>query len=863
MTGVLTSLSKGDRLQSGDGEGMSHPRPGVQERIMLHLRDYADYTDSVEVPFALSQMGIANAVAIARSNVPRAIAGLKDAKHLIERQAHVAGVSRKRKAYFLTDSGMVQAEETWKRLSEHPVRLVDKNGASHTTTLAGSIDIATFPLRAVDVLRYMDDNGMLDLRTLNEELIQRDLDKHVEKQLVTSLGDLPRTRAFFGRETELDNICALLDARSSCLLVPGIAGIGKTALAGKVIEQYTHRRNLLYHRCQDWEGSRAFLEACAEWLSTIGDDDLSDYIQATAVPQSSIAVNLIIGALEEIPALIVIDDLHKVNDDALFAIIRGLSQRMADTQESGLVMFSRSFRAVVPLKDAEGNISALVLPLDGLDQSASRNLLTTMPDIDMSAFLHIYTLSRGHPLILQLINRGSVGSTFHDTLETFVEEEIFSRLSGSEKRVLGAIAIYREPMPLEALSNHEIETDLLDNLVEKGLARQVDSENYDVHDLVREFLLRTFDVASATALHTSACAWYRKRLESPEQQLEYIYHLVKSADTDTLGGVLEKSGRTLIRSGHMELLPLLSELDDSQFKPLTWAMILEMRGDILSLQGRWADAESEYEAALPLVLEPPNVSLEIQGRILSSKADLAIQRGESDTALDLHRQALQLFIDTSNAKGAARTYANMGYIFRHRKDAKRALEVYGNVEELLEAEDDPELVEVRIKLASALLEMGEIDRAREHALTSYEETENSGNIGLHARSRAVLGRFYARTGDPDLALHHYSEALGQMAEETDQRSAVEITILLGEALSDADRPDEAVEHYLDGLAMAEANDFRPLIGEILARLGEAAPEKAERMNYLQRALTVFRELGAGARMREVQGQMHRAIMGGH
>jgi ATP/maltotriose-dependent transcriptional regulator MalT len=842
---------------------MTHPKPGVQERIMLHLRDYADYTDSVEVPFALSQMGIANAVAIARSNVPRAIAGLKDAIHLIERQAHVAGVSRKRKAYFLTDSGMVEAEKTWKRLSEHPVRLVDKEGASHTTTLAGSIDIATFPLRAVDVIRYMDDNGMLDLRTLNEELIQRDLDKHVEKQLVTSLGDLPRTRSFFGRETELENICALLDARSSCLLVPGIAGIGKTALAGKVIEQYTHRRNLLYHRCQDWEGSRAFLEACSEWLSTIGDDDLSDYIHATAVPQSSVAVNLIIGALEEIPSLIVIDDLHKINDDALFAIIRGLSQRMGDAQECGLVMFSRSFRAVVPLKDAEGKISALILPLDGLDQSASRNLLTTMPDIDMSAFLHIYTLSRGHPLILQLINRGSVGSTFHDTLETFVEEEIFSRLSGAEKRVLGAIAIYREPMPLEALSNHEIETDLLGDLVEKGLARQVDSENYDVHDLVREFLLRTFDTVIATELHAAACAWYRKRLDAPEQQLEYIYHLVNSGDTDSLGDVLEKHGRSLIRSGHMELLPLLLELEQSQYKSQTWAMILEMRGDILSLQGRWSDAESEYEAALPLVMDPPNISLEIQGRLLSSKADLAIQRDESDTALELHRQALQLFIDTGNAKGAARTYANMGYIFRHRKDTKRALEVYGNVEQLLEAEDDPELVEVRIKLASALLEMGEIDRAREHALSSYEETEGSENVGLHARSRAVLGRFYARTGDPDLALHHYSEALEQMAEESDQRSAVDITILLGEALSDAGRSAEAVEHYLDGLAMAEANDFRPLIGELLARLGEAAPEKSERMNYLQRALTVFRELGAGARMRDVQGQMHRAIMGGN
>jgi len=838
---------------------MSHPRPGVQERIMLHLRDYADYTDSVEVPFALSQMGIANAVAIARSNVPRAIAGLKDANHLIERQAHVAGVSRKRKAYFLTDSGMVQAEETWKRLSEHPLRLVDNDGNTQTTTLAGSIEIAPFSLRAVDVLRYLDDNGLLDLRTLNEELIQRDLDKHVEKQLVTSLGDLPRARSFFGRETELENICDLIDARSSCLLLPGIAGIGKTALAGKVIERYTHRRNLLYHRCQDREGSRAFLEACAEWLSAIGDDDLTDYIQATAVPQPSVAVNLIVSALEEVGTLIVIDDLHKVNDEVLYAIIRGLSQRMEDMQECGLVMFSRSFRAVVPLKDADGNISALVLPLDGLDQSASRHLLTTMPDIDMSAFLHIYTLSRGHPLILQLINRGSVGSTFHESLETFVEQEIFSRLSGAEKGVLGAIAIYREPMPLEALSNHEVETDLLDDLVEKGLARQADSENYDVHDLVREFLLRTLDSAMATTLHAAACEWYRTRQNTPEQKLEFIYHLVHSGDTDSLGEVLDASGRSLVRSGHMELLPLLRDLSEDAFGPRTWANVLELRGDILSLQGRWDAAGESYEAAMPIVARHKMEAM--RGRLLSSKADLAMQRGQEDEALELHREALEIFIATGDPKGAARSYTNMGYIYRLRKDTKRALEVYGNVEELLTAEDDPGLVEVRIKLASSLIEMGEIDRAHDHAMVCFDETSSLESAGLHARSRAVLGRFYARTGDPDLALHHYSEALQQMVEETDQRSAVEVTILLGEALDDAGRSDEAVEHYLDGLAMAEANDFRPLIGEILARLGESAPEKAERMNYLQRALTVFRELGAGGRMREVQGQMHLAIMG--
>ena len=40
------------------------PRPGVQDRILLHLRDFSEYSESIEVPFAISQMGIANAVSL-------------------------------------------------------------------------------------------------------------------------------------------------------------------------------------------------------------------------------------------------------------------------------------------------------------------------------------------------------------------------------------------------------------------------------------------------------------------------------------------------------------------------------------------------------------------------------------------------------------------------------------------------------------------------------------------------------------------------------------------------------------------------------------------------------------------------------
>ena len=68
-------------------------------------------------------------------------------------------------------------------------------------------------------------------------------------------------------------------------------------------------------------------------------------------------------------------------------------------------------------------------------------------------------MSRGHPLVLELINRGSVGETFHSTLEAFVEKEIFSKLSGPQKRLLGAIAVFREPMPLASLSTLDADLD--------------------------------------------------------------------------------------------------------------------------------------------------------------------------------------------------------------------------------------------------------------------------------------------------------------------------------------------------------------------------------------------------------------------
>ena len=836
------------------------PKPGVQERILLHLLDYSDFKDSIEVPFALSQMGIANAVAIARSNVPRAIAGLKDQGVLIERQAHVKGVSRKRKSYFLTDAGVALANETWQRLSDYPVRCVSDEKAPVNTTLSGAKSVIPFEMRPVDIIRYLDDNNTLDLRLLSADLVERDLSKHVEKQLVTSLADLPRLRHFYGRTTELDNMVNLLEARATTLLVPGIAGIGKTTVASKLIERFMHRRNLLYHRCQDWEGSRSFFESIADWLSSMGNSDFSTYLAATPVPQPADAANILVSSLEGSPSLIVIDDFHKVADLVLHQTFQAMSLALLGSDEKiGLVMFSRSFKPVVPTKDAEGRIASLVMPLDGLDLESGRKLLTSFESLADEQWLHIHGLSRGHPLVLELINRGASAGAFHETLENYVQVEIFSKLSAEQKRVLSALSIFRESISVEALAQQELNTDELDALVESGLARQADADTYDVHDLIREFLLRSLSPTLKTESHAKCAEWYRKQTKEHDILIELVYHYIQSNQFEEASTLVVEEGRRLVGKGHLELLGLIERIETVDLDGTVVVTLSQIQGEILALLGRLDEADEVLKGALKTAQS--DSPLLVQAEILSSMADVSRKQGKSDESLEQHKKALKHYIALGNAKWAARTYNNIGYLLRRKNERNKALEAYGEVEVILNDANDEELLSSQLTLARALMDLGEVERARHHAIEAHERTSQLGDAALHARAQGVLGRYYANVGQSELALFHYTEAIEAMNEAGDLPSLVEITMLLGEVLHDAGRTEEALEHYREALVLAEANDMRMQIGELLTRLGGVVPDRQRRMEYLQRALTVFRELGAKSRMREVQSMVHRAVMG--
>jgi len=458
-----------------------------------------------------------------------------------------------------------------------------------------------------------------------------------------------------------------------------------------------------------------------------------------------------------------------------------------------------------------------------------------------------------------LIKRGAPTMEHHHTLEQYVSAEIFEKLSAEEKRLLSALAIYREPVPLEALTVHNLDLDVLDALVEAGLARQADSENYDVHDLIREFILNGIDERTATPMHSAAANWYVTRLHTPQDTIEFLYHMLGHADAEATAQEIVKRGPDLVSGGHLELLGLINNLIDEPGPPSIWGRLWQLRGDLLTLAGDWGGAEASLTVAMDHAHKAKDVELE--ALLLSALADLAWKRDDTEGALDMHRDALKRYIVLEDAYRAARTYINMGYIFRRLGRKTSAMEAYSEVEHILATEEDHGLISSRINLARAYLEMGELEQGREHALAANEATEGEGEEEHHSRARAVLGRYYALTDDRELALHHYSAAMDALSSAEELPSQIELILLLGEVLEDSGRRDQAVERYLEGLALAEANDQPMQVGELLARLGSTTIDKQRRMEYLQRSLTIFREVGAKRRMQEVQMMVHQAIMG--
>ncbi|MEM3342019.1 MAG: hypothetical protein QW728_04945, partial [Thermoplasmata archaeon] len=107
------------------------PKLTAGERFLLHAYTYHEYIDRFSLPNQCSQEGIAEAIGILENHVSREAKKLIEKGLITEKLAHVAGEARRRKVYFLTHTGYLQADEIKRDMEKMMVEYHEAGTVKH------------------------------------------------------------------------------------------------------------------------------------------------------------------------------------------------------------------------------------------------------------------------------------------------------------------------------------------------------------------------------------------------------------------------------------------------------------------------------------------------------------------------------------------------------------------------------------------------------------------------------------------------------------------------------------------------------------------------------------------------------------
>ena len=625
------------------------------ERILLHLSKFARFRDEWDVPAEIAQEGIGQRLDILVNNVSRALTSLV-AKGLVEeRLAHVRGRPRRLKTYFLTERGRRSVEDTEGRLRA-ATAVVELGGSTKEMTLAAVEEALTRTRgRAPELLRLVD--AIRAGRTRDADLSEGlgDTAAPLAPRFQEFLEGAPDAAHFVGRAADLEAIDAAFSGPDvTAVVLWGLAGIGKSSLAARALERHRGRTHLFLHRCAEWDTLRGLVASVAPFLQAAGRNRLAAARRQRWTSPTELIAPLA-ADLHGLPAILAFDDVHTLTAEA--SPFLAVALEAARRSGAHLVLISRTVPTVYGRGEAAGG-AILEREVGGLTEAEARALL---PDLSGDAFAAAFVATRGHPLFLRLLAAGGGGGT---DLARYIEQEIYEGLSGPERAALRSLAVHRLPVPAGALPGGDAVAALRD----RGLVHEIGGR-FDLHDLIREFLLSRLSREERVGLHRAAAAHWRA--SSPAEALHHLIEAEAWPEATTLAVDIVPA---LLEEDPTEGSRLLEGLPKERVPSGQWADLLYCRGLARERLGDSGGALEAYREAAAL-----------EERSGTDKATLALlqQRiaglppGAAGLSASLaeHEKALCLFREAKDREGETTELLSLGALHRQRGDGPAARKV--------------------------------------------------------------------------------------------------------------------------------------------------------------------------------------------
>ena len=508
--------------------GMSGSIPrvniAVKDRILLHLFNEYEQVDRFVVTASLTRPGIAEACAQHPPNVSRAMRALLKERIVSEHSRTIRGDERRQKTWQLTNHGLTLAKKRTSNLSKLKVLIRDEADKLLEVDAGLAADRIQADLTLLQVLLHAQYEGVLTFGDIRFGLVTKKGEEKTQpppgrlKLLAgahaTYHTSPPKTRTVHGRNESTLTLKSWFDKGTPCIVIHGIAGIGKSTLVANWLSSHLSEipdLSVCWYPCQPWDKP---VGLAVSLLHRFGVDDKHDPYQLMETlplsPGGEFDIDSwrrrLLAYLTDAQAirerfvgdsggpppywLIVLDDVHHVSKES-----KNLLGALLDISKKAplrLIFISRATLNIYDRRDVHTRDLVDEMALSGLSVDEIAQWITAIDGKNLDP-QEIHKLTGGHPLALELLE--IYGQSTHGDWLKFLDDEIINHMPNKERELLATLAVAEKPIPWENLSSAvKWDGNPPRALIDYGLLREFEDGMW-LHEALRERLLREVGTA--------------------------------------------------------------------------------------------------------------------------------------------------------------------------------------------------------------------------------------------------------------------------------------------------------------------------------------------------------------------------------
>jgi len=493
----------------------------VEDRILLHLLEQDEQADRYIVTTSLTRPGIAESCALHPPNVSRTMRKLTKEGLVSEHTRTIVGDDRRQKTWQLTEKGRIDTNARLDSLANQAVLIRDKSGTLLEIPASSAAERLDAELTLLQILMHAQHEGLLTYGDIRFGLIHsKGTDNTPPPGRITMLSGAhatyhtqpPHTRTVHGRTNQIETLDNWFSSGEPCIVVQGIAGIGKSTLCSNWLSIQMEKNPYLsvcWYPCQPWDKE---LGLSVSLLHRFGVEENHDpYNLMDALPLSpgsdldidSLRRRLLAYMTDALAVrerfekgddstrpppywLIVLDDIHHLKGNANNLL--GALLQVADQSPLRLLCISRTELDFYDRRDVHTRARVSEMHLSGLSVEELSQWIGVLDAENIPSAKEVHESTGGHPLAMELME--IYGQVTHGDWLRFLDEEIFSVLPENERELLSTLAVAERPLKWKKLAKASgWEGTPPERLIEHGLILELES-GFWLHEALRDRLLR-------------------------------------------------------------------------------------------------------------------------------------------------------------------------------------------------------------------------------------------------------------------------------------------------------------------------------------------------------------------------------------